>query len=144
MTALSEMLYDLRKQKNIAQKDIAQALNISNASYNMYEKGKREPNIYMLQRMAAYFDVSLDYLMTGKNEPKEKAPELTAREERDIKKDLDSLREKLENKELGPAAYDGEDIPDEDVDLFLGQVELMLRRLKVKNKAKYNPNKNKK
>ena len=63
---------------------------------------------------------------------------------RDIKKDLDSLREKLENKEYGPAAYDGQDIPDEDVDLFLGQVELMLRRLKVKNKEKYNPNKNKK
>lgn len=38
MTVLSETLCTLRKQKNIAQKDVAQALNISNASYNMYEK----------------------------------------------------------------------------------------------------------
>ena len=59
------------------------------------------------------------------------------------KKDLDSLREKLVNKELGPAAYDGEDIPDDDVELFLGQVDLMLRRLKIKNKEKYG-HKNKK
>ena len=94
--------------------------------------------------LANYFHCNRSDLIEEKIEPKEKAPELTARDERDIKKDLDSLREKLENKELGPAAYDGEDIPDEDVDLFLGQVELMLRRLKVKNKAKYNPNKNKK
>ena len=35
------------------------------------------------------------------------------------------------------------DIPDDDIDLFLGQVNLMLHRLKVKNKAKYG-NKNKK
>ena len=74
---------------------------------------------------------------------KEKPPMLTARDERDIKKDLDSLREKLLNKDLGPAAYDGEDIPDDDIELFLGQVDLMLHRLKVKNKIKYG-NKNKK
>ena len=55
-----------------------------------------------------------------------------------------SLREKLANKEFGPAAYDGQDIPEEDIDLFLGQVDLMLRRVKIKNKEKYNPNKNKK
>ncbi len=152
MTVLSETLCTLRKQKNIAQKDVAQALNISNASYNMYEKGKREPNIETLQRMAAYFDVTLDYLTTGRtgdlqkdlinnfSHEEKKKQELTARDERDIKKDLDSLREKLENKEYGPAAYDGQDIPDEDIDLFLGQVELMLRRLKVKNKEKYATN----
>ena len=84
------------------------------------------------------------YLMGWSESSSDKSPELTVKDERDIKKDLDSLREKLENKEYGPAAYDGQDIPDEDIDLFLGQVELMLRRLKGKNKEKYNPNKNKK
>lgn len=72
------------------------------------------------------------------------APAINARDERDIKKDLESLREKLAKKEMGPAAYDGDDISEEDMDLFLGQVELMLRRLKTKNKEKYNPRKNKK
>ena len=37
-----------------------------------------------------------------------------------------------------------QDIPEEDIDLILGQVDLMLRRVKIKNKEKYNPNKNKK
>lgn len=69
---------------------------------------------------------------------------LTPRDERDIKKDLDSLMEKLKNQENGPAAYDGKDIPEADQELFAGQVELMLRRLKKINKEKYNPNKNKK
>ena len=33
--------------------------------------------------------------MTGRNEIKEKAPELTARDERDIKKDLDNIMDKI-------------------------------------------------
>ncbi len=76
--------------------------------------------------------------------PEEKITTITKKDERDIKKDLEILREKLANKELGPAAFDGDDIPEDDAELFLGQVELMLRRLKVKNKEKYNPYKNKK
>ena len=70
--------------------------------------------------------------------------EFSTRDERDIKKDLDSLMEKLSNQEYGPAAYDGEDIPEDDQELFAGQLEIMLRKLKKINKEKYNPNKNKK
>lgn len=77
-------------------------------------------------------------------EPESKIIQFNARDERDIKKDLDSLMEKLTNKEYGPAAFDGDDIPEEDQELFAGQLELMLRRLKTINKEKYNPHKNKK
>lgn len=77
-------------------------------------------------------------------QPESKVIQFNARDERDIKKDLDSLMEKLTNKEYGPAAFDGDDIPEEDQELFAGQLELMLRRLKTINKKKYNPHKNKK
>ena len=107
---------------------------------------KSNPTASNLKKIADYLGVTVGYILSDpENAPEvEKAPELNVREERAIKKDLDSLREKLANKEFGPAAYDGQEIPDEDIDLFLGQVDLMLRRVKVKNKEKYNPNKNKK
>lgn len=76
--------------------------------------------------------------------PESKVVQLNTRDERDIKKDLDSLMKKLTNNEYGPAAFDGEDIPEDDKELFAGQLELMLRRLKTINKEKYNPHKNKK
>lgn len=82
--------------------------------------------------------------MTGKDNLKEKAPELTAKDERDIAKDMESIRTKLLNGADGPLSYDGEPIPKEDAELLLGQIELMMRRLKPINKEKYNPNKNKK
>ena len=117
---------------------VAKETGITTATLSNWKQGRYTPKQDKLQKIADYFGVSLEYLMTGKEDvAKEKA-------ERDIKKDLDSLREKLANKEFGPAAYDGQDIPEEDIDLFLGQVDLMLRRVKIKNKEKYNPNKNKK
>lgn len=82
--------------------------------------------------------------LTGKDNLKEKAPELTAKDERDIAKDMENIRTKLLNGSDGPLSYDGEPIPKEDAELLLGQIELMMRRLKPINKEKYNPNKNKK
>ena len=131
-------------KNDMTQVELAKHLGVGTTSVYNWCNGIKTPRMDKVDAMCDLFHCNRSDLIEEKIEPKEKAPELTARDERDIKKDLDSLREKLENKELGPAAYDGEDIPDEDVDLFLGQVELMLRRLKVKNKAKYNPNKNKK
>lgn len=81
---------------------------------------------------------------TVKSSDTEKTQELTAKDERDIAKDMENIRNKLLNGSDGPLSYDGEPIPEEDAELLLGQIELMMRRLKPINKEKYNPNKNKK
>ena len=41
-------------------------LNISREALSYYENGKREPSIAMLIRMSQYINVSIDYLITGK------------------------------------------------------------------------------
>ena len=68
---------------------------------------------------------------------KEKAPELTARDERDIAKDLDNIMNKLTSGEAGPASYDGEELDPEAAALFKDELEIALRRLKMINKEKY-------
>lgn len=70
--------------------------------------------------------------------------DFSTRDERDIKKDLDSLMEKLKNQENGPAAYNGEALDPEAAELFREELEIALKRLKIINKEKYNPYKNKK
>ena len=141
-----EIFSELLQKYGVTPYKVSKETGVSQSTLSDWKRGISTPKPDKLQKIADYFGVSLTYLLTGNMEEpeKEKAPELTARDERDIKKDLDSLREKLANKEFGPAAYDGQDIPEEDIDLFLGQVDLMLRRVKIKNKEKYNPNKNKK
>ena len=139
-----EIFEQLLQKYGVTTYQVSKATGISQSTFSNWKSRRNLLSADKATLIANYFGVSLDYIMTGKAETKENAPELTARDKRDIAKDLEILREKLANKELGPAAFDGDDIPEDDAELFLGQVELMLRRLKVKNKEKYNPYKNKK
>ena len=62
-----ERLKALRQKKDIMQKDVALALNISRQVYNNYELGKREPDIEMVGRLADFYGCSADYLL-GKSD----------------------------------------------------------------------------
>lgn len=97
-----------------------------------------------LQKVADYFDVSINYLMTGEDNAINNDSHLSLKDERDIAKDMENIRKKIMNGSDGPLSYDGEPIPEDDAELLLGQIELMMRKLKPINKEKYNPNKNKK
>jgi len=41
-------------------------LNISREALSYYENGKREPSLALLVSMSDYFNVSINYLITGK------------------------------------------------------------------------------
>ena len=59
-------LKEIRKKKNLNQQKVAMDLNISRESLSYYENGKREPSLSLLVQMSEYFNVSIDYLITGK------------------------------------------------------------------------------
>ena len=59
-------LKNIRKQKKLNQQKVALDLNISRESLSYYENGKREPSLSLLIDMSKYFNVSIDYLITGK------------------------------------------------------------------------------
>lgn len=56
----------IRKSKGYSQLKVAFDLNISREALSYYENGKRSPDIEMLCRLSEYFNVSIDYLIRGK------------------------------------------------------------------------------
>ena len=60
---LGERLKELRTEKGITQKELAEALGINSVTYLHYEKSQREPPLSLLVEMAEYFDVTTDYLL---------------------------------------------------------------------------------
>ena len=59
-------LKTIRKQKRLNQQKVAMDLHISRESLSYYENGKREPSLSLLVEMSNYFNVSINYLITGK------------------------------------------------------------------------------
>ena len=60
-------LKEIRKQKNLNQQKVAFDLHISREALSYYENGKREPSLQLLVQMSRYFNVSIDYLITGED-----------------------------------------------------------------------------
>lgn len=58
-----ERLIQLRENKQLKQIEVAKLLNIGTVTYNRYEKGEREPDHKMLNKIANFFNVSTDYLL---------------------------------------------------------------------------------
>lgn len=54
---------DMREDKDLLQKDVADFLNISQTNYSKYELGKINIPISTLKKMAIFFDTSIDYLL---------------------------------------------------------------------------------
>lgn len=59
----AERLKITRKKCKLTQKEVAKALDITEGAYCSYEKGKREPNLEKLVKLAKLFDVSTDFLL---------------------------------------------------------------------------------
>lgn len=55
----------IRKKKKVNQQKVAIDLNISREALSYYENGKREPSLNTLLLMSKYFNVSINYLITG-------------------------------------------------------------------------------
>ena len=53
----------LRKEADISQQRLGDAVNISQQSINQYENRDVEPDIANLKKLADYFDTSIDYIV---------------------------------------------------------------------------------
>ena len=136
-----EIYCKLRDSRGLKDSDVVKATGITKSTFSDWKSGRSNPKNDKLQKIANYFDVSIDYLMTGEDSTK---TELSAKDERDITKDLNSIMKKLQNGENGPASYDGEELSPEAMELFREELAIALKRLKIVNKEKYTPNKYKK
>lgn len=58
-------LKKIRKEKHLNQQKVAMDLNISREALSYYENGKRQPSLETLVSMSDYFNVSINYLITG-------------------------------------------------------------------------------
>ena len=56
----------IRNQRKLNQLKVATDLNISREALSHYENGKRNPDLEMLRRLSRYFNVSIDFLVNGK------------------------------------------------------------------------------
>lgn len=63
-------LSKLRRDSGLTQNELSKRLNISRATYAQYEIGRREPDIETIQKLASFFNVSIDYIVGRVDNPR--------------------------------------------------------------------------
>ncbi len=69
MATIGSRIKELRKRAGLTQQDLASKLQIAKSTLGMYEINKNEPNSEMLNKIADFFDVQVDYLIGRSDDP---------------------------------------------------------------------------
>lgn len=66
-TPLGKKLLNLRKEYKMTQNDVAEILGMSRTSFSKYENGIANPPLQVLRKIAAIYNVGLEYLIFDEN-----------------------------------------------------------------------------
>lgn len=140
-----EIFERLLKQTGVTAYRVSKETGIGASTFSDWKKGRSTPKQEKLQKIADYFGVTVDFLMTG--EDKGVSPDevtLTEKDEREIGRDLDRIMNEIRNGENGPLFYNGVEMDEKSLILLENAIEYALKESKKENKVKYNLHKNKK
>lgn len=101
---LGQKLKQLRFEKDLTQKELADRLHVSFQTVSKWENGENEPDIATLKELAALFNCSVDYLIGSEKEEVVPASQPQAQPQTVIVQ-----------KELHVCAKCGQDIPEEEL-----------------------------
>lgn len=66
-------LRDMREDKDLKQRELAEMLNVSQTTYSRYESGELDIPSAALIKLADFYNVSVDYIL-GRTDNRQKKP----------------------------------------------------------------------
>lgn len=136
-----DRLKQLRNEKKLSQQELADKLGINRSTYARYETSATQPDYETLQKLADFFDVSIDYLLGRTDNPttsNNHRLELTEKDEMDVAKRLQKFKEEIEKSD--GLAFSGEPLSEEAKESLIESMEYIFRQTQKINK-KYIPKK---
>jgi len=98
-TIMYSVFAKLLEERKLSAYRVSKDTGISQTTLSEWKKGLVIPKTDKIQKLADYFGVSVDYLLTGEKSEQKETPALTKKDERDIAKQLETLRVSLESGE---------------------------------------------
>ncbi len=136
-----DIFLKLLEEYHVTAYKVGKETGIGASTFSDWKNGRSNPKQEKLQKIADYFGVSLEYLMTGKQESFEIETPLNSKDEKDIKKILLHTENLLKQDGL---MFDGKPASQESIESILSAMQIGMELAKKKNKERYTPKKYKK
>lgn len=137
-----EIFEELLKKHGVTAYRVAKETGITTATFTSWKQGKYTPKQDKLQKIADYFDVTVDYLMgISKEDSVDEKPyyALTEKDKRDIAEDLERMLADLESNDA--LAFRGDKMSEETRNLLRISLENSMRIAAETAKKKFTPKK---
>lgn len=128
-----EVFEQLLQKYGVTTYKVAKETGISQTTFSNWKSGRSNPKIDAMQKIADYFGVTLDYLMTGNESNGEKKTDLTPISERDIAKKIDDIIGDINDPE-GPLYFDGIELDEETKEIMATFVTNVRQQFEIMSK----------
>lgn len=129
MLPLYERIEALCSERNLNITQMCKLTGVPRSALSDYKTGRKKSiSLQNIEKIADYFEISVDRLL-GKEEQKEKEPDLTDEDRRDIARILDGMVNQLGNHNVA-LMFDGEPVDEETKELMKISLENQFRLAK--------------
>ena len=141
MTSIGKKIRDARKNAGMTQVELAKATNLSRSYIGDIEKDRYNPSISTLQAIAKATNVPVETLLGGAApappapQKSDGLPELNARDERDIERDLEDMLHSVAQADYKAPG------DEEDTEALRAALRVAMIQAKRTAKKKYTPRK---
>lgn len=109
----------LCSEKGVTPYRVCKGTGISTSTLSNWKAGRYTPKQDKLKKIADFLGVSVDYLITGKEE------DAVAEEKSiDLKDEFNRLEKMLKSGEVTPLYFDGQPVDQESINLLLDQIKI--------------------
>lgn len=129
-----ENFLELLEKHHLKAADVCRGTGLPSSLFSEWKKGKSTPKADKMKKIADFFGVTVDYLVTGLETSEKSEAGLSTREKREIGIDLDRIMDEIMNAEDGPLFYKGKPISDKHVSLLRNAMELAFEDANKKTK----------
>lgn len=136
-----EIFEQLLQKHGISAYRVSKEAGITQSTLSDWKRGRSTPKSENMKKIADYFGVSIDYLMTGQESSDKNEPVLKPKDEKDIKEILANTEQLLRQPGL---MFEGKPASPESINSILSAMEIGMEMAKKRNKELYTPKKYKK
>ena len=134
-----EIFEQLLQKRGVTAYRVAKETGVTQTALSNWKSGRSTPTTKTLQKIADYFGVTVDYLMTGKENTHPGENSLSARDQKDIAKKLDGILSEIDSDDS--LMFDSGENDDETREYLKTSLSLALTNAKIMAKEKYTPKK---
>ena len=126
-----EVFMQLLQKYGVSSYEVAKRAGVTQTALSNWKSGRSTPKAETMRKIADYFGVTVDYLMTGEETMIASEPQIKTVSERDIAKKIDEIIGEMNDPDTSPLYFNGKKIDDKSLEMLAFALENALKQVEM-------------